>query len=198
MHMMCQTMIQMLRDHSQEHEDGDSENFEDIIEMFQKIDRLVDIVNGTRRERDVQFIDCPQHKHIFELFSTLQLFEEWKDQCGGFTFEFITRETYEDLQWMCFGLIGVACTYLLADKSRKMHQGRSGSDVCEHFFAKIRQVNTNPTMQQCREITSKISGQRITSNHLFNFSSKANTAGLKRQHEDYLEPVPVYKKARQK
>ena len=99
---------------------------------------------------------------------------------------------------MCFGLIGVACTYLSADKSRKMHQGRSGSDVCEHFFAKIRQVNTNPTIQQCREITSKISGQRITSNHLFNFSSKANTAGLKRQHEDYLEPVPVYKKARQK
>ena len=90
----------------------------------------------------------------------------------------------------------VACTYLYSDKKNKIHQGRSGSDVCEHFLAKIRQVNTNPNMQQCREISTKISGQGITHNHLFSFSSGANIAGIKYEHDVYLEPVPTYKKYR--
>ena len=136
MHMMSQTMIQMLWDHLREHEDGDLEQFEDIIELFEKIDRLVDVVNGTRREMDVHFLDCPQHKHVFELFSVLQLFEEWKDWCEGFTFKFITRESYEDLQWMCFGLIGVACTYLSADKSRKCTRGAMAQMCVSTFLQK--------------------------------------------------------------
>ena len=90
---------------------------------------------------------------------------------------------------MVFGIAGVACRYLSPDKSKKMHQGRSGSDVCEHFFAKVRQTNSNPTLAQCRAITSKISGLSISSNHLFNFKSKSNTAGIKRNHNDYFEPV---------
>ena len=55
---------------------------------------------------------------------------------------------------------------------------------------------SDPNIQQCREISSKISGQGITHNHLFNFSSGANTAGIKREHDVYLEPVPTYKKYR--
>ena len=106
------------------------------------------------------------------------------------TKKFITRETYEDMKWMVFGLAGLACTYLKDDNSLKLHQGRSGSDVvCEHFFAKIRQINTNPTMQQCREITSKISGLKTGAGHLFQFSSGANTAGQKRDHHEYFEEL---------
>ena len=122
-------------------------------------------------------------------FSILQVFEEWKEEAGGLTNKYITRETYEDLKWMVFGLAGLACTYLKEDKSLKLHQGRSGSDVCEHFFAKIRQVNTNPTMQQCREICSKISGQKLGSSHLFQFGSGANTAGTERDHSEYFEDL---------
>ena len=95
---------------------------------------------------------------------------------------------------MVFGMAGVACTYLDSDRKKKIHQGRSGSDICEHFSAKIRQVSTNPNMQQCRETPSKISGQGITHDDQFNFSSGANTAGIKREHDVYLEPVPGFKK----
>ena len=36
--------------------------------------------------------------------------------------------------WLVFGVAAVAKTYLNPDKSIAMHQGRSGSDVYEHFF----------------------------------------------------------------
>ena len=106
---------------------------------------------------------------------------------GGLTFEFITRQIYEDLQWMVFGIASTGC--ISPNKPKKMHQGRSGSDVCEHFFAKVRQNNSNPTLAQCQAITSKISGLSISSNHLSNFKNKSNTAGIKRHHSDYFEPV---------
>ena len=187
-----QTMIRMIKDYCKEYGDSDAEeadleSYEPVIEIFEKVDRLVDIINATRRDLNVGYIDCPQHKHIFELFSVLQLFKEWKDQASGF--EFITRESWEDLQWMVFGLVGVACTYLDDDKKKKLHQGRSGSDVCEHIFAKIRQVNTNPNPQQCREITSKISGQGVTSSNLFCLKGKSNTAGTRPNHDDYFSEV---------
>ena len=117
------------------------------------------------------------------------MFEEWKENVGGFTCECITRQTYEDLQWMIFSVVGVACKYLDKDKSKKINQKRSGTDVCEHFFAKVRQTNPCPTLMQCREITSKISGLNITHNHMFGFESGSNTSGVKRTHEEYLEFV---------
>ena len=110
MHICSQTMIRMIRDYFELHEDGDTEEWDTVIEVLEKIDRTVDIIN-CRLDRGVDYIDCPQHKHIYELFSVLQLFEEWKENTGEFTFEFITRQTYEDLQWMVFGIAGVVCRY---------------------------------------------------------------------------------------
>lgn len=184
-----QTTIKMVNDYCELPDGGKKEDYAGMLELFEKVDRLVDIINVTKRERRVEYISCPRHKHVYELFSILQLFEEWKKEAGGLTKKYITRETYEDLKWMVFGLAGLACTYLKDDNSLKLHQGRSGSDVCEHFFAKIRQINTNPTMQQCREITSKISGLKTGSGHLFQFSSGANTAGQKRDHHEYFEEL---------
>ena len=71
-----------------------------------------------------------------------------------------------------------------------MNQKRGGSDPCEHFFAKTRQVNPLPTLQNCREITSKISGLSISSSSMFSFDSKSNTGGAKRSHQDYLQALP--------
>ena len=187
MQILSQTMIRMIKDYCRLEEEP-VEEWEQVIDVIDRIDRMVDVLNA-RWDRGAEQIDSPQHKHIFELFSVLQMFEEWKDDVGGFTFEFITRQTYEDLQWMIFSIVGIACTYLDLNKSKKMNQKRGGTDVCEHFFAKIRQINTCPTLQQCREITSKISGLNITHNHMFNFESGANTAGIKRTHSEYLEPV---------
>ena len=194
MHILSQTMVRMIKDFC-EQDDEYIEEWSALIDVLERIDRLVDICNA-RLDRGAECLNCPQHKQIFELFSVLQLFEEWKKQVGGFTSEFITRQTYEDLQWLIFGMVGVSCTYLKEDKSRWMNQRRGGSDVCEHFFAKVRQNNTLPTLQQCREITSKISGLSITSNHLFNFNNKSNTAGSKRDASEYLIAVPTSKKAR--
>ena len=51
------------------------------------------------------------------------------------------------------------------------------------------------TLVQILVILHSFFGQIVPkSNHLFKFSSKANTASLNRQHENYLEPVPVYKR----
>ena len=97
---------------------------------------------------------------------------------------------------MVFGIASTAYRYLRSNKLKKMHQGRSGSDVCEHFFAKGQQNNSNPTLVQCRAITSKISGLSISSNHLFNFKNKSNTTGIKQHHSDYVEPVRCRKKTK--
>ena len=111
------------------------EEWEQVIDVIDRIDRMVDVLNA-RWDRGAEQIDLPQHKYIFELFSVLQMFEEWKDDVGGFTFEFITRQTYEDLQWMIFSVVGISCKYLDLNKSKKTNQKRGGTDVCEYCFCK--------------------------------------------------------------
>ena len=106
-----------------------------MIDVLEKIDSLVKIRNACL-DRGVECINCPQHKHIIELFSVLHLFEEWKEQVKGFIPEFIMRETYEDLQRLIFGMVGLSCTYWKEEKPRWMNQRRGGSDVCEYFLQK--------------------------------------------------------------
>eukprot|EP00985_Skeletonema_marinoi_P002567 scaffold1057_cov203-Skeletonema_marinoi.AAC.15 len=178
-----------------------------MITIFDKVDRLVDIMNGTgyknAKDKQVELINKPQHRHVEELFDILKLFEDWKadtEKYGKkFTYEYITRYTYEDLVWMVFGVAAVAVLYLNSDGSIVMHQGRSGSDVvCEHFFAMIRYINQNPTMMQCREAASKVSADNISS-HLFTFKGKQNAAKAERPAEDYLRPIkPATKKCKKK
>ena len=126
------------------------------------MDRLVDVMNGISfsegKDRDVELVNTPRHRHIFELFGILRLFEEWKNECGGFTKKFITIYTYEDFVWWVFGVAAAASLYQKDDGSRTMHQGCSGSDVCEHFLSQIRYINSNPTMQQACEGASSLSG----------------------------------------
>ena len=165
------------------------------IETFDKVDRLVDIINA-RREKKVEFINSPQHKHVYELFSVLQLFEDWKNESSAF--EYITRESYEDLKWMVFGMAGLACTYMKEDKSLQINQWRSGSDVCEHTFAKIRQSNTNPNAQQAREILSKVSASGAVSASAFMPKSKTNTAGAQVEPASYFEEMPTNPKKKKR
>ena len=46
----------------------------------------------------------------------------------------ITQYTYEDLVLMVFGVNAIASLYLTEDMGKTLHQGRSGSDACEHFL----------------------------------------------------------------
>ena len=156
---LSQTMINMVKDYCLPIEQGgmgagDIDDYESFITIISAVNRLVDIMNGVRfkngQDKQVFLIDCPEHPHVFELFDILRLFEDWKDDTGGFTHEYITRQTYEDLVWMVFGVAAMACTYLEDDCSLVFHQGRGGSDVCKHFFANMRNDNPNHNLQQCR------------------------------------------------
>ena len=91
---------------------------------------------------------------------------------------------------MVFGMAGLACTYLKDDKSRKIHQGRSGSDCCEHTFAKIRQINPNSTIMQARQCVSKISAQGAVQSNMFTGKrGKMNAAGTSVDPNDFFEPM---------
>ncbi|KAL7527937.1 hypothetical protein ACHAXR_003152, partial [Thalassiosira sp. AJA248-18] len=190
-----QTMIQMIKDHCDCVENlADIEEFAPIIELFDKVDRLVDIMNGSNQKkgkvRNVQLINHPKHGHISELFDILRVFEEWKNEVGGDTKKFITNYTYEDLVWMVFGVAATACLYLKEDGIDAMHQGRSGSDVCEHFFSMIRYINSNPTGQQAREGASTVSGGIGMYATSFKFDNKANAGGAPRHTaEELMAPL---------
>lgn len=127
------------------------------------------------------------------------MFEDWKEEAGGFTDKFITRQTYEDLVWMVFGVAAIACTCLEEDESLVFHQGRSGSDPCEHFFAMIKNINPNPTLQQLRQCSSKCAN--FIKSNLFSFKGKNNAAGAPKDHSDYMQPMmkrPNSKKQKKK
>ena len=119
-----------------------------------------------------------RHRHVMEMFDVLRLFEEWRSEVGGFNEKFITKQTWEDLVWMVFGLAGVAC-FLKEDGSEQMHQGRSGSDVCEHFFSQIRYINSNPNAQQANEGASAMSGDIGMDIVSFSTESKGNSGKRK-------------------
>merc|ERR1712232_518935 len=55
-----------------------------------------------------------------------------------------------------------------------MHQGRGGS-VCEHFFAKLRYINPNLTMDQAREGASRITSTAGAYQHVFVQVKKVNS-----------------------
>mmetsp|Transcript_33560 Transcript_33560/g.57027 ORF Transcript_33560/g.57027 Transcript_33560/m.57027 type:complete len:436 (+) Transcript_33560:75-1382(+) len=139
-----QNTIGMINDYCDpdQYEDGEEvpsiNEFAPMIAIFEKVDRLVDIMNGRSykngKDKDVELINSPTHRHIEELFDVLRIFVEWKEETKKTPHQFITSYTYEDLVWMVFGVASVAALYLDEDESKTIHQGRSGSDVCELFF----------------------------------------------------------------
>ena len=95
MHVMSKTCIRLIQDYCAEESNlADLQDYQPMIDLFNAIDRLVDIMNG-RKSRGVEYLNNPRHEHIFELFAILRLFEEWKEECGGFNERFITQYTYE-------------------------------------------------------------------------------------------------------
>ena len=166
-----------------------------MMRLFDKVDRLVDIVIGrdaneitkSGQKRDVDKLDCPRHRHMKELFDIVRTFEEWKKYCGGFNTKFITRQTYEDLLWLAFGLAAVSTLYLKEDRSITIHQGRGGSDVCEHLFGMMKDGNANMNTQQAREASSKVVSTNTTvNNNMFRRKhGGANKVGAGVELEDY-------------
>ena len=78
---------------------------------------------------------------------------------------------------MVFGVALIASLYLETDGTITMHQGRSGSDVCEHFFSMIRYINSNPTMKQCIDGCSRVASRNSFGGNMFSFDYRANNSG---------------------
>ena len=108
----------------------------------------------------------------------------------------ILYQTYEGLKWMVFGVGAHAACYLKEDGEYIMHQGRSGTDDCEHFFNMICYINSNPTMHQAREGASKVSSQVGMYLQAFQSDNKGNsgTARSETTAAGLLKPVPTRKK----
>ena len=87
------------------------EKYESLKSMIMKIDRFVNIMNNT----DVS--DSPDHFHIQELLDIMVFFCKWKDETKDKDNNSITWQCHEDLSWLIFATIGIARTYLKADKS---------------------------------------------------------------------------------
>ena len=88
MQFCSQTMIRMIKDYCNNPNNFTSvSEFQPMIDLFEAVDRLVDIMNGTGfkngRNRNVELLNHPHHRHIIELFGILRVFASWKKQTKG-------------------------------------------------------------------------------------------------------------------
>ena len=94
---------------------------------------------------------------------------------------------------MIFHIAAHAALYLNDDRSVVMHQRRSGTDVCEHLFSKMRSINTKPNMQQARETCSKVTSTGSTATaSMFGKKRKGNsdTADTEDTYAEWNRPMP--------
>jgi hypothetical protein len=197
--VMSQSTIRMIKNYCAKNSDADINEYQGMIEIFEKVDRLVDICNArgaaeitkVGTARNTYKINSPRHEHLKDLFDVLRLFEEWKVEAGGFTKHFVTKQTYEDLLWTVYGIAGVAVEYLEEDGSKEFDQSVSGSDCCEHFFTGIKQDCSNPTLGQANQAAGKRTAlNAVTGGN--QFKSKrggSNSIGLGVDAKDYVAPI---------
>ena len=77
-----------------------------LVELCQHMDRLVDIINS-RGDRGCGPVDGLDHKHIGELLDVLEWFSAWHAEAAarGNLQNFITREAFEDMNWLILGIV---------------------------------------------------------------------------------------------
>ena len=177
------TTIRMLRDRQLlEKCNMTDEMVAPFIEIIDKLDETVDIMNAKSEHNGVRkkgrIINSPKHKHLMELLELLSLFTSWKKEAGAFKERTITSESYEDLTWMVFSVVGVATTFLEEDGSQMFDQGRSGSDVLEHHFSNICSKFPSAILQNCEIGTANAQACR---SNTFNTKSGGNTAGSRNE-----------------
>jgi hypothetical protein len=144
-----------------------SELFAPLRKIIGKVDRLVDIFNGTRvNDKNVpkgcENVNSPSHRHIEEVLDILALFNEWRLEAKAKKDSnlFIPYTSFDNLCSMVFGLVGIAQTYLRADGSLTMVQHRGNTDVLEHAFAHIRQRERNFNVAQGRQCVGQGAARR--------------------------------------
>ena len=140
-----------------------------------------------------EILNSPSHFHLQELLNILITFTEWKNEAGVNVKEFVPWQTYVDLCYLIFGLVGLSRCYLQEDKGRTLVQRKNGSDDVEHEFAGIRVRNPKPTIQDCVLVTGRRSGCRQS---VFTRINKTNTSGTDKiiYTDELLEPMEKKRK----
>ena len=155
-----------------------------FIKIISTLDRLVDIMNARSVHngvpKDGRIIHKPTHPHLMELLDTLKIFAAWKKEADSNKEHFITPESYEDMTWMIYAVIGVAVTHLSDDGSKKMDQGRFGSDVCENHFSNNRTKYPSASLVDCEVGTANSQSSRT---HTFSTKTGSNTSGSRKETE---------------
>jgi hypothetical protein len=83
------TMIRMVEDYCKPESEGgrggDIEQYRPMLDIFHKVNRLVDIMNAKPMNRgvhlNVEKINSPKHIHLTELLDILRIFTAWKKEC---------------------------------------------------------------------------------------------------------------------
>ena len=161
---------------------------EELVAPFIKIvstfDRLIDIMNARLVNNGVLKDGCiihkPTHRHLMELLHTLKIVTTWKKETVNNKEQFITLESYEDMTWMMYAVIGVAVAYLKEDGSKRMDQGRFGSDLCENHFSNNRSKYTSTSLIKCEVGAANSQSSRT---HTFSTDTGLNTAGSRKETE---------------
>ena len=156
--VLSSSVLSLIDRYSKEKGSDIVQKYAPLRTIIQSCDRLVDIWNANHGKK-CKCIDSPIHPHIKELHAILLVFAEWKNSCKSKN-EFITNESWEDLCWMIYGIIGMSLIYLRKDGSQRMMQRRGGSDCCENEFAAFRQSNSNGTEYDIRGIEARRSAYR--------------------------------------
>jgi hypothetical protein len=112
-------MITMINENADSMELVGLDDFSTMILVFDKLDRLVDIMNATRssnknakRPQNCHDINSLSHPHSNELLNILAVFYDWRLEAGDDTDSFVPLTTYEDLCWIIFAVVGVGNTHL--------------------------------------------------------------------------------------
>lgn len=145
----------------------DKDQYAPLREIIGKVDRLVDVFNGTKENKQKEDKGCenlnaPNHRHVTESLDILTLFCEWKAEAQALedSSTFMPYTSFDDLCSMVFGLVGMAQKYLHQDGSRTMVQRRGNTDVLEHAFAHLRARERNFNIAQGRQGVAQAQGVR--------------------------------------
>lgn len=147
-----------------------------LIEMAKRINRLVDIMNGSN---NCEPVNGPSHPYMDELLEILEWFTAWSRRATDKQ-HFITTESFQDMQWLILGIVSSSCSLLgphCRHAGHRMALAKINQDVCEHHFTNARATNTHPDARQVQSSVTTSTTMRLGAGGKVRKIGKGNCAG---------------------